>query len=69
MSTLCDKLSDHLSENRTGLTAEDGVKLTSGKQAFKDIGDMIKVTDSGSKLLADILEGDGKRRHPKFTIS
>ena len=60
MGTMCDKIADHLIENRTGLTAEEGATLTAGEQAFKQMGDLIKVTDSGSKLLGAIAGGDSK---------
>ena len=60
MNAMCNKIADHLIENRTGLTAEEGAVLTAGEQAFKQMGDLIKVTDSGSKLLGAIAGGDSK---------
>jgi hypothetical protein len=60
MNKMCNKIADHLIENRSGLTAEDGVVLTAGEQAFKQMGDLIKMTDSGSKLLGAIAGGDSK---------
>ncbi len=58
MSTVCDKLANHLVENRTGLTAADGAVLTSGEQAFKEIGNLIKIADSTGKILGSLAGGD-----------
>jgi hypothetical protein len=60
MNKMCDKIANRLIENRSGLTAEDGVVLTPAEQAFKQMGDLIKITDSGSKLLGAIAGGDSK---------
>ena len=60
MDKMCDKIADKLIENRSGLTAEDGVVLSTAEQAFKKMGDLISATDSGSKLLGAIAGGDSK---------
>ena len=60
MDSLCGKIADHLIENRTGITAEGGAALTGGEAALKEIGTLIKAADSGSKILANLMEGDSK---------
>ncbi len=60
MDFMCGKIADHLVENRAGITAEEGAVLTYGEKGLKQIGTLIKVADSGSKILANLMEGDSK---------